>query len=814
MAVKKSQLYSSLWASCDKLRGGMDASQYKDYILTLLFVKYVSDKYKDDPYGAIAIPKGASFEDLVALKGNKNIGEEIDKLIAKLAEANNLTGIINNAHFNDESKIGKGDEMVDKLTGLIAIFQKPELDFKNNKAEDDDLIGDAYEYLMRNFATASGKSKGQFYTPAEVSRILAKVIDISSCKNRDATIYDPACGSGSLLIRAANEAPFPLAIYGQEKDISTAGLAKMNVVLHNIPSGEIHSDNTFSDPWYKDDNDDTKLRKFDYIVANPPFSMKNWMDGLKPYGRFDDYDELPPEKNGDYAWLLHIIKSMKNNTGKAAVILPHGVLFRGNAEESIRKNIIDRHLIKGIIGLPANLFYGTGIPACIIVLDKENTANRSGIFMIDASHGFIKDGDKNRLREQDIYKIVTIFNSMTEVPGFSRFVPFAEIIEKNAYNLNIPRYIDSSEKEDLQSIEAHLYGGIPQEDIDNIPNFWKVFPNLKNQIFGEYHNSHSHAKNNNCHAELVSASTKGFYKLLINKDDVHKTICENAEFLEYNKKVNKAFEEWKSFANPILTALKPTDSNKEIILKLSEEILSKFTKLELLDKYDVYQVLLAYWNETMNDDVLLVIQDELGYKLAKVTDDIKEEPKESKKAKKDSAKEKKPKEPRVIGWEGRLIPKQIVLDAFFEAEQKEIEEAEEKLSQTESEYEEFIEENTEEDELSQEAEIQKKVKAYETSIKTQRKKVTELKKFLDENCRKRYDSFTDEEIKDLLVNRKWYKTIEDGIQNLYVTVANHLTKRIVELYERYENTLPELTAKLAEEEKEVAAHLEAMGFKL
>lgn len=824
MAVKKSQLYSSLWASCDKLRGGMDASQYKDYILTLLFVKYVSDKYKDDPYGAIAIPEGASFEDLVNLKGDKNIGEKIDILIAKLAEANNLTGIINNAHFNDEAKIGKGEEMIDKLTGLISIFQRPELDFKNNKAEDDDLIGDAYEYLMRNFATASGKSKGQFYTPAEVSRILAKVIDISKCKDKNATIYDPACGSGSLLVRAANEAPFSLAIYGQEKDISTAGLAKMNLVLHNKASGEIHSDNTFSDPWYKDDNDETKLRKFDYIVANPPFSMKNWMDGLKPYGRFDDFDEMPPEKNGDYAWLLHIIKSMKNQTGKAAVILPHGVLFRGNAEETIRKNIINRHLIKGIIGLPANLFYGTGIPACIIVLDKENTENRTGIFMIDASHGFIKDGDKNRLREQDIYKIVTTFNSMTEVSGFSRFVPFDEIINKNSYNLNIPRYIDSTEKEDLQSIEAHLYGGIPQDDIDNIPHFWNVFPNLKNQIFGEY--------------------SKGFYKLLIQKDDVHKTISENIEFLEYNKKVNNTYNEWKKIANPVLTNLNSTDSNKEIILNLSEEILEKFSKLELLDKYDVYQVLLAYWNETMNDDVLLIIQDELGYNLAKITDDIKEEPKESKKAKKDSAKEKKPKEPKIIGWEGRLIPKQIVLDAFFALEQKEIEKAEEKLSQTESEFEEFIENNSDEngyftdymgdDEKIDSKKITSRVKLltkekktqneeykilnnyvdYESSIKSQKKHITELKKVLDDNCRNRYETFTDAEIKDLLVNRKWYKAIDDGIQNLYITVANHLTKRIVELYERYENTLSELTSKLAEEEKVVFGHLTQMGFKL
>lgn len=714
--------------------------------------------------------------------------------------------------------------MIDKLTGLISIFQRPELDFKNNKAEDDDLIGDAYEYLMRNFATASGKSKGQFYTPAEVSRILAKVIDISKCKDKNATIYDPACGSGSLLVRAANEAPFSLAIYGQEKDISTAGLAKMNLVLHNKASGEIHSDNTFSDPWYKDDNDETKLRKFDYIVANPPFSMKNWMDGLKPYGRFDDFDEMPPEKNGDYAWLLHIIKSMKNQTGKAAVILPHGVLFRGNAEETIRKNIINRHLIKGIIGLPANLFYGTGIPACIIVLDKENTENRTGIFMIDASHGFIKDGDKNRLREQDIYKIVTTFNSMIEVSGFSRFVPFDEIINKNSYNLNIPRYIDSTEKEDLQSIEAHLYGGIPQDDIDNIPHFWNVFPNLKNQIFGEY--------------------SKGFYKLLIQKDDVHKTISENIEFLEYNKKVNNTYNEWKKIANPVLTNLNSTDSNKEIILNLSEEILEKFSKLELLDKYDVYQVLLAYWNETMNDDVLLIIQDELGYNLAKITDDIKEEPKESKKAKKDSAKEKKPKEPKIIGWEGRLIPKQIVLDAFFALEQKEIEKAEEKLSQTESEFEEFIENNSDEngyfadymgdDEKIDSKKITSRVKLltkekktqneeykilnnyvdYESSIKSQKKHITELKKVLDDNCRNRYETFTEAEIKDLLVNRKWYKAIDDGIQNLYVTVANHLTKRIVELYERYENTLSELNTKLAEEEKVVFGHLTQMGFKL
>lgn len=440
MAIKKNELYSSLWASCDKLRGGMDASQYKDYILTLLFVKYVTDKFKGVKYADITVPEGGSFDDLVALKGNKNIGEEMDKVIAKLAEAgeNNLRGVIDNAHFNDEAKLGSGKEMVDKLTGLIAIFQRDEFNFKKNKTSGDDILGDAYEYLMRHFATESGKSKGQFYTPAEVSRILAKVIGIDSIEERDEgySVYDPACGSGSLLIRAADEAPFEIAIWGQEKEVTTAGLAKMNLVLHNKAAGEIKAGNTFSSPHYfEEGSDDEVLKRFDFAVANPPFSLKNWTDGLKDYGRFEGYGDRPPEKNGDFAWLLHILKSLKS-TGKAAVILPHGVLFRGNAEATIRKAIIDKGYIKGIIGLPANLFYGTGIPACIIIIDKADAAERKGIFMIDASHDFVKDGNKNRLRERDIYKIVTTFNQqITDDPKYARFVPNDEIKKKNEYTL-------------------------------------------------------------------------------------------------------------------------------------------------------------------------------------------------------------------------------------------------------------------------------------------------------------------------------------------------------------------------------------------
>ena len=559
MAVKKTELYSSLWASCDALRGGMDASQYKDYILTLLFMKYVTDKYKGHKYGDLTVfdkehdpnpdPEkriGCSFDDFIALKNKKNIGEGIDKIIARLAEVNDsLKGVIDIAHFNDEAKIGKGQEMVDKLTKLIAIFQRPELDFSNNKADGDDIIGDAYEYLMRNFATESGKSKGQFYTPAEVSRILAKVIGIDKCTDHDATVCDPACGSGSLLIRALAEVPFEISGYGQEKESSTAGLAKMNAVLHNKATIKIMAGNTFSDPQFIKNEDASELERFDYIVANPPFSLKNWSDGLKEYGRFSGYGDRPPEKNGDYAWLMHILKTLKS-TGKAAVILPHGVLFRGNAEGTIRQAIVDKGWIKGIISLPPNLFYGTGIPACIIIIDKEGAENRSGIFMIDAGKGFVKDGNKNRLREQDIYRIVTTFNEqITDDPKYARFVPNKEIKEKNGYNLNISRYIDSSEPEDIQDIYAHIHGGIPAVDIDALSKYWDAFPTLKE--------------------ELLSSLSDSYYKLNVEESDIRRTIYANDEFSAYGELIDKAFTGWKSFADTKLKKLDSSVSAKTLI---------------------------------------------------------------------------------------------------------------------------------------------------------------------------------------------------------------------------------------------------------
>lgn len=814
MAIKKKELYSSLWASCDKLRGGMDASQYKDYILTLLFVKYVTDKFKGVKYADITVPKGGSFDDLVALKGDKNIGEKMDKVIAKLAEAgnNNLRGVIDNAHFNDEAKLGTGKEMVDKLTGLIAIFQRPEFNFANNKAGGDDILGDAYEYLMRNFATESGKSKGQFYTPAEVSRILAKVIGIDQIEERDEdyTVYDPACGSGALLIRAANEAPFEIAIYGQEKEVTTAGLAKMNLVLHNKATGEIKAGNTFSAPQYFEvGSKDEVLKRFDFAVANPPFSLKNWTDGLKDYGRFDGYGDRPPEKNGDFAWLLHILKSLKS-TGKAAVVLPHGVLFRGNAEATIRKSIIDKGYIKGIIGLPANLFFGTGIPACIIIMDKSDADERKGIFMIDASHDFVKDGSKNRLRERDIYKIVATFNQqITADPKYARFVPNDEIKIKNEYNLNIPRYIDSSTPEDLQDIEAHLHGGIPAVDVESMGKYWTLFPGLK--------------------AKLFSVLREGYYKLNIPKDDVRNTVYNDEEFSTYADRIDDAFDTWCTQVDSGLRSIDEDVNVKKYIVELAEMLIEAFDGLELVDKHDVYEVLLSYWQEVMGDDVYLVSVD--GYAAAKKIENV---------IGVYSSGKKKGQE-KVVGWEGVLLPKELIEKVFFAAERKAIDDAQAVAEETQNRLDELVEEQTgdegylkdhlngkdkvdsksvaarlkglqETDPKGEEYAVLKQYADLTDAVSKQTKLVKELIALLEEKVQGKYDLLTDEEILELLVNRKWYYSIFEGIKALYVTASHNMANRIIELAERYEYDLPWLAKEAEVLEAKVKAHLERMGF--
>ncbi|MDG6028086.1 MAG: type I restriction-modification system subunit M [Candidatus Brocadia sp.] len=805
MAIKKSELYGSLWASCDELRGGMDASQYKDYVLVLLFIKYISDKYAGVPYAPITVPKGASFQDMVALKGKPTIGDDINKkIIGKIAEANKLTGTIDVADFNSADKLGSGKEMVDRLSNLIAIFENPALDFSKNRAEGDDILGDAYEYLMRHFATESGKSKGQFYTPAEVSRIMAKIITFNSKITPSTTGYDPTCGSASLLLKVADESESGMTIYGQEMDVATAALARMNMILHNNPTAEIKQGNTLSGQLFLDERG--RLKTFDFVVANPPFSYKAWSNGFAVqdgtisdiHDRFKDYG-IPPKKNGDYAFLLHIIRSLKSK-GKGAVILPHGVLFRGGAEGEIRKNIIRRGYIKGIIGLPPNLFYGTGIPACIIVLDKEGAEHRKGIFMVDASKGFEKDGNKNRLREQDIHKIVDVFNKQLEMEKYSRMAPITEI-EANEFNLNIPRYIDSQEGEDIQHIEAHLLGGIPNDDIDALHLYWDVYPCLKNQLFKPSD------RKNYCQLSTINYQLK-------------EIIFSHPEFTAYSKKVDTVFTQWKTKNTPKLKGIAVGDKPKRLIHEISEGLLQAFSSLKLIDKYDVYQHLMVYWSETMQDDVYALVSD--GWEAGKEIERDKKQ------------------------WEGRLIPKGLIIACYFAAEQRAIEKLEADRDAILRKMEEMEEEHGGEEGLMADARndkdqitkasVQKRVKELtmdngeliiedKEEIKVLQdylklteqeaevgKKMKEAQATLEKKVLDKYKALTEAEIKALLVEDKWMATLERDVKTEMERISRRLTGRIRELAERYEATLPSLSNEVDVLEKKVNSHLKSMGF--
>lgn len=810
MAIKKSELYSSLWASCDALRGGMDASQYKDYVLTMLFLKYVSDKYHNKPDAEIIIPDGAGFSDTVKLKGTKEIGDGINKIIGKLAVENDMSDLFREADFNSDDKLGSGKEKIDRLTNLVTIFQKPELDFSKNRAEGDDILGDAYEYLMRHFATESGKSKGQFYTPAEVSRVIAKVLQIKSPSNAT-TFYDPTCGSGSLLLKVIDEADNKGTIYGQEKDVATAALAKMNMIVHNQTSVEIKKgQSTLSNPlWH---NENGGLKTFDFVVANPPFSLRDWSTGFDPandiYGRFEA-GKIPPDKNGDYAFLLHIIKSLKSK-GKGACILPHGVLFRGNAEAEIRKSIIKQGYIKGIIGLPTNLFYGTGIPACIIVIDKENaektrhlTDEQRGIFMINASKGFIKDGNKNRLREQDIHKIVDVFTKQTELPKYSRFISIAEIADpKNDYNLNIPRYIDSQEEEDIQDIAAHLLGGIPDADIEKLENYWSVYPTLKDELFSE-------------------ADREGYSQLKISKETINDTIFSHAEFIKFSKEMAKLFDGWKLRTVEYLKGLDAGLKPKATIAHIAEDILQSYFNKKLIDPYDVYQHLMDYWNETMQDDCYIIAVD--GWKAEPYRILVENK----KKVKVDK------------GWACDLVPKHLVVQRYFAKEQAEIDALAAQLETVQNQLTELEEEHSGEEgyfadfekvnktivekclkklKKGKQTDDEKKVLENYVALAT---KETELKKQiktketeLDVLALEKYPKLSTDEIKQLAVDDKWMATIEKTITAEMDNISQALTRRIKQLAERYETPLPQISQNVAELEAKVTTHLEKMGFAL
>lgn len=813
MAIKKSELYSSLWAGADSLRGGMDASEYKNYVLNLLFLKYISDKARNNNFSEIEVPEGCFYEDILALEGDKEIGDKLNKIIAKIAERNDLKGVIDSVDFNDNTKLGEGKAMMDTLSNLVKIFA--DLSLGAHGALDDDLLGDAYEYLMRHFASESGKSKGQFYTPSEVSLLLSLLLGIDENTRQDKSIYDPTCGSGSLLLKASSLAgKLGLTIYGQEKDISTTALCKMNMILHHSADADIAKggSSTLSNPFFIKNG---MLQTFDYVVANPPFSLKNWTDGLSidpkskqvindRFNRFED--GTPPEKNGDFAFLLHIIKSLKN-TGKGAVILPHGVLFRGNAEGSIRKNLLLKGYIKGVIGLAPNLFYGTSIPACVIILDKENARARKGVFMIDASKDFKKDGNKNRLREQDVQKMIDTFNAYKEVPYYSKMVSLEEI-SANDYNLNIPRYIaakQESEKDLFALINSHKASYLPKNEIKAYAPYFRVFKELKNTLFKK-------------------SDKEGYYALKTECENIKDYITQSLEFQTFHASVLSAFDRLDLFET--FNNLEPGFNPKTLIEGVCSKVLYEFEKIEILDKYGVYQLFKDYYNEVLQDDWFLISFN--GFISAKNLRKLTPLKDKNKKA-------NYLEEPDFViqktYYKSDLIPKNLIKQRFFEKETKELEALENALNEKEALLDEFIEEHSNEEGLFYELKINESVLKKELKNATDledeeilktalecleaKNKALKMKNKASEELELKafhqYENLEINEIKDLIIKDKWLNSLKNALENKIQKRINAFISALNGIISSYSNSLLELDKEVKESESKVLEHLKDLG---
>lgn len=488
------EINNALWSACDSFRGSIDSQGYKDYILAFLFFKYLSDKHKDkyeefkEQYGdneeliqrkmsrePFVLSAECTFENVVANKNNPELGQFLNKVFEKIEDDNKkkLEGVFGDLDFNSSTKLGETKKRNQTLKNLIEDFDKPKLDFRPSVIGTEDVIGNAYMYLIERFAEGSGKKGGEFFTPHEVSVMLAKLMQPKA----GARIYDPTCGSGSLLITVAEEVPFKsgtkirdCSLYGQESNGGTWALAKMNMFLHEMDAAQIEWGDTINSPKLIEGD---HLMKFDVVVANPPFSLDKWGH---EYAANDVYKRftrgVPPKTKGDYAFILHMIDSAVEGSGKIGVIVPHGVLFRGSAERAIREALIKENLLEAVIGLPSNLFFGTGIPAAILIFNKGK--KHTDVLFIDTSNEYESGKKQNKLRENHIQKVIDTYNKFispsgggqrgrmdAELEKFSHVATLQEI-EENDYNLNIPRYVDTFEAEEPVDIKA------TQKDIEKL----------------------------------------------------------------------------------------------------------------------------------------------------------------------------------------------------------------------------------------------------------------------------------------------------------------------------------------------------------
>ncbi|MFA6667734.1 MAG: type I restriction-modification system subunit M [Bacilli bacterium] len=834
--MNKQQLATKIWESANKMRSKIDAGEYKDYILGFMFYKFLSDKEvkflkskdytKEDlknvdesdvdvvMYLKSNIGYFISYKDLFSTWIEKKLDFDVGDVRVALSAFDRL---IDSSHkkvfdriFNTLqtglSKLGgTTGEQTKAVRDLINLLNIIPMDGK----QDYDILGFIYEYLISNFAVNAGKKAGEFYTPHEVSLLMSEIVANHLKDKNEIKIYDPTSGSGSLLINIGKSISKHISdkdrikYYAQELKENTYNLTRMNLIMRGILPDNIvvRNGDTLEDDWpYFDDNDPCGTYDplyVDAVVSNPPYSQ-NWnRDSKESDPRYAEYG-LAPKSKADYAFLLHDLFHVKPD-GIMTIVLPHGVLFRGGEEGQIRKNLIEKNHIDTIIGLPANIFYGTGIPTIIMVLKKESK-NTNDVLIIDASKGFEKDGNKNKLRASDIKKIADTVIQRESVDKFSRVVSLEEI-RNNEYNLNIPRYVDSSEPTENWDIYSLMFGGVPVSEVETLKKYWIKFPSLKEELFEKVNDSYLSVKN----------------------IDIKKTICANKDIESYLGKFELQFNDFENFMkNRLINQMMSLSIPKEEV-EISSEIFKKLEPFTLLDKYKAYQVLEDMWIRTSID--LEIIQEEGFDSIKKVDPNM-------------VIKKKNNKEEEVQdGWVGRILPFEVVQKAMLKDELDSLNSKENRLSEILSEYQEIVDSLSEEEKESitkDSGEVDKKkivnqIKNLEDdpddeeSFKSKLIKYNNLvieekkiNKFIKEDnnelitkTKMTIENLTDEEAKYLL-SEKWIVPLYKSILELPNEIINELTSNVKRLQDKYQTTLSQVDDEIKLNEKALIASIDEL----
>lgn len=827
--MNKQQLASRIWESANKMRSKIEANEYKDYILGFIFYKFLSDKeveflkrndWEEEDFVELV------EEDIETVNQcKKNLGYFIayDHLFStwlsmgKNFDVSNVTDalsaferLINESHrkvFDGVfdtlqtglSKLGETSNARTKaISDLIQLIKDIPMDEKQGY----DVLGFIYEYLISNFAANAGKKAGEFYTPHEVSLLISEIV-ANHLKDRDhIAIYDPTSGSGSLLINIGHSASKymnrdSIQYYAQELKENTYNLTRMNLIMRGINPSNLFTRNadTLEDDWPIDIGSYPPVLRVDAVVSNPPYSQQWTPDGKESDPRYCEYG-LAPKGKADYAFLLHDLYHLKPD-GIMAIVLPHGVLFRGGEEEKIRTNLIEKNHIDAIIGLPANIFFGTGIPTIIMVLKQKR--EQSDVLIIDASKGFVKSGKNNILRASDIKRIVDTYTERKTIDKYAKLVSRDEI-RANGYNLNIPRYVDSSEKAESWDLYASMMGGIPNSEINDLAIYWQAFPKLKDQLF---------VSNDTSYSELRS------------KDISH--VIENSEDVKgYIERYEKRFEDFEEYLKErLICQMEEVQPVKEEI-KIGNNIFARLADIPLVDKYHAYQVLDDEWIKIAIDFDIIGTEGKAAVKVVEPNLIMK--------------KDKEVQE----GWKGRILPFDLVQGVFLSDQLAEIKEKERRIEEIISEYEEMIEEMAEEDKESEilneaqdafqakgvtarlkelkhpETEDEKKLKEMleqytklSKEEKETKKEIKDLTAALHIKTKETIESLTDIQVEELLVE-KWIRPLQEELMDIPRQVIGELIKQVRTLGDKYETTLIGIEKEIKEAEKSLVSMLDGL----